>query len=63
MRLDDSYIQKWWRGMPKGTKMQEWMQFSSSVFSFKERATVIEKLRRSIREDRRLTVAEIVTTT
>ena len=63
MRLDDTYFQKWSTGMPKGTKMQEWMQFSMSVCAFKERATVIEKLRRSIREgdtSHRLTVAEIV---
>lgn len=63
MRLDDNYFQKWTTGMPKGTKMQQWFQFSISILAFKERTTVIEKLRRYIREEdtsQRLTVAEIV---
>jgi hypothetical protein len=54
-------FQTWLTGMPKGWKVQEWSQFILSIFAFRERATVIKKLRLSIQDtSQRLTVAEIV---
>lgn len=61
MGPDGGYFQKWSKGVPKGWKVQEWSQFILSIFAFRERATVIKKLRLSIQDtSRRLTVAEIV---
>jgi hypothetical protein len=48
MGPDSGFFQKWLAGTSKDWKMQEWTQFILSIFAFKERATVIEKLRLSI---------------
>jgi hypothetical protein len=63
MGPDGGYLLKWLTGLPTGWKMEEWSQFNTSIFAFRERATVIEKLRLSIAKkdgSQRLTVAEIV---